>query len=719
MFKRLLLLIILSALLILIACTTDTATEPTAKVEASPTAETESTDAPAPPEAPIGEPSVLISEVLTGIEGNNNVEFIELTNTGTETPFDLKGWSIWYKLADGQDEVIVIRWTDHALVPPQGHYVLGRTGYEIGITPDTIFETPMVHPKGGLQLRMTDGTVVDSLAWGDGPADFAEGNLAAAPENGQSLERSPSGDAGNFVDTNDNAADFIINAAPNPQNTGSDLTPDPVTKLKVEVSAPETAAPGNAFEYTLSVTNDTGQNISGVSVQLPIPLDLAIPNPPADVTISDQATFWGMPQIDLYYQVALWTVGSLAVGETATTQILVETPWSVMIVTTANYSAQAEDWAAPAFGGPERTSIEGGVVPTGNLVDLVGAELTVEGTATMQTGALYAGGGNVKFYMEDETGGVQVWVPGGEGETSISIGQLVRAHGKLELYRGALELITNTPDDVEILAGPNENPGVEPAEVSVKEAINNADLQGRLITVEGQITRNEEYSYSFELDLMDENGETLPIYVDKQTMINVETIEVGDLYRVTGILEMYDPDHQLYPRIQSDFERIYPPELMIELDAPISVVAGDNFEVTLTAFNHTPDPLSNVTIIGNMPTRGAEFDSASEGGDVSGSQIIWTIPELAGEGESVSVSYVLKATASDGYMTIEDYAASAVEWPDPVGGEPHFVFLGDTVPIWAIQGPGFRSPYVMAPVTTEGIVTGVFPELGGFWVQEI
>ncbi len=719
MSKRLIFLLFLAIVLILSACTTEAISETPPVGEATPAQETESTDEPAASAVPAGEPTVLISEVLTGIGGNNNVEFIELTNTGTEAPFDLKGWSIWYKLADGQDEVIVIRWTDHALVPPQGHYVLGRLGYEIGITPDTAFETPMVHPKGGLQLRMTDGTVVDSLAWGDGPADFAEGSLAPAPENGSSLERSPGGETGNFVDTNDNVADFIINTAPNPQNAGSILTPAPAAQLKVEVSAPETAEPGNTFEYNLSVTNETGGDVNGLTVQLPIPLDLAIPNPPADVTISDQATFWGMPQIDIYHQVALWTVGLLADGETATSQISVETPWSVMFVTAANYSAQAEDWPAPTFGAPVHTSIEGGVVPIGNLFDLVGAELTVEGTATMQTGALYAGGGNVKFYMEDETGGVQVWVPGGEGETSVSIGQLVRAHGKLELYRGALELITNTPDDVEILAGPNENPAWPPAEVSINEAINNAELQGRLITVEGQITRNEEFSYSFELDLMDENGETLPLYVDKQTMINIETIEAGDLYRVTGILEMYDPDHQLYPRIQSDFERIYPPELLIELEAPISVVTGDNFEVTLTAFNHTPDPLTDVTIVGNMPTRGAEFDSASEGGEVSGGQIIWTIPELAGEGESVSVSYILKATASDGYMTIQDYAAAAEEWPEPVAGDPHFVFLGDTVPIWAIQGQGFRSPYVMQPVTTEGTVTGVFPELGGFWVQEI
>ncbi|MFC1997402.1 endonuclease/exonuclease/phosphatase family protein [Chloroflexota bacterium] len=715
-------LIILTILLILPACTTKATIEAPPEVEAptaAPGEESETPEDPPSPAQPAGETAVLISEVLTGIEGNNNVEFIELVNTGTEIPFDLKGWSLWYKLAEGQDEILVIRWTDHALVPPQGHYVLGRLGYDIGITPDMPFETPMVHPKGGLQLRMTDGTIVDSLAWGAGPTEFAEGSIAPAMGNGTSLERAPGGDDGNFLDTDDNGTDFIINQFPDPQNSGSPLTPDPVAQLQVVVSAPETAEPGDAFEYTLSVTNDTGGDVSGLTVQLPIPLDLAVPNPPTGVTISEQATHWGMPQIDIYHQVALWSINKLADGETSITRIPVETPWSVMIVTAANYSAQAEDWPAPAFGAPVHTSIEGGVVPIGNLFDLVSAELTVEGTATMQTGGLYAGGGNVKFYMEDETGGVQVWVPEGEGEVSVSIGQLVRAHGKLELYRGALELITNTPFDIEILAGPNENPAWPPTEVSIPEAINNTELQGRLITVEGLVTRNEEFSYSFEIDLMDENGEILPLYVDKQTMINVETIEAGDLYRITGILEMYDPDHQLYPRVQSDFERIYPPELMIELEAPISVVTGDNFEVTLTASNHTLEPLSDVTIVGIMPLRGATFDSASEGGEVNGSQIIWTIPELAGEGESVSVNYVLKATASDGYMTIQDYSATAVEWPEPVSGDPHYVFLGDTVPIWAIQGPGFRSPYVMQPVTTQGIVTGLFPELGGFWIQEI
>jgi len=276
MFKRLLVLLLLSFALILSACTTDAATESPPEMDtptSTPMDDSEPVDEPDAPAPPVGEPTVLISEVLTGIEGNNNFEFIELTNTGTEAPFDLKGWSLWYKLDDGQDELLITRWTDHTLVPPQGHYVLGRLGYDIGVMPDAVFETSIVHFKGGLQLRLPDDSVVDSLAWGDGPASFAEGNPAPAMEKGISLERAPGGEAGNFSNSDDNNADFVLNTSPNPQNTGSTLTPDPVAQLRITVSAPETAEPGNTFEYTLSVINETGQDVNDLTVQLPIPLN--------------------------------------------------------------------------------------------------------------------------------------------------------------------------------------------------------------------------------------------------------------------------------------------------------------------------------------------------------------------------------------------------------------------------------------------------------------
>jgi len=343
--------------------------------------------------------------------------------------------------------------------------------------------------------------------------------------------------------------------------------------------------------------------------------------------------------------------------------------------------------------------------------------MTIEGTATMLTGALYAGGGNVKFYLEDETGGVQVWVPGGEGIINVNIGAKVRVHGELELYRGALELITTTPEDVEILADPTQNEPWPAAQVSLGEALDDPKLLGRLGQVEGLVTRVEEFSYSYELDFMDESGDTLLLYVDKLTNINVESIEPGQYFKATGIIEMYNTKPQLYPRIQSDFEQVFPPMLMLEMAAPITVAAEETFEVTLTAYNYTLDPLTDIIITATLPLQGAQYIS-SEGGEVSGSHIYWTIPELAGEGASISVSYQVQATAVEGFITFQDYLATATQWEKPATGVPNYVFMGGAVPIWAIQGPGSRSPYILDPVVTAGTVTGIFPDLGGFWIQE-
>jgi DNA/RNA endonuclease YhcR with UshA esterase domain/exonuclease III len=338
----------------------------------------------------------------------------------------------------------------------------------------------------------------------------------------------------------------------------------------------------------------------------------------------------------------------------------------------------------------------------------------------MYTGGYYAGTGNVKFYLEDETGGVQVWVPEGEGDVNVAIGSRVRVFGSLTLYRGALELIVNDITEVEVLSSPGDNPAWEPVSASVGDAANNPDLAGKLIEVGGIVARNEEFSYSYEIDMIDDTGQSITLYIDKQTNINVETVESGQHYRTTGILEIRDNLQLLYPRIQSDLDRVYPPILVLEMDAPNTIVSGENLEISLTAYNYTPDPLTDLEIVAALPKRGgAQFVSASEGFDLSNSNIIWNIPELAGDGASVSVSYEVLVVSDDEYLSFENYTASAKEWLDPAGDVPYLVFLGETVPIWAIQGVGDRSSYTLKPVKTAGIVTGIFPELGGFWIQEL
>jgi len=713
MIKKFLIYAVVVATLFLGACSTDLPPTPipTEEILVSPT------PVPSPVPAPPSVPTILISEVLTGVDGNNNYDFIEIYNTGSEVPLDLKGWSLWFKLSDNNDESLVYRWTEHSLVPPAGHYLLVRESQDAGIPPDAVFEVSIIPQRGSLQLRRTDGSVADSLSWGSGAVSFAEGNLANGLKNGLALERAPGGSRGNWLDTDDNGSDFAF-SSPNPQNTGSPPAPASDEGISLSVEAPASVAPGDPFAYTLSVTNQTDHTLNGITLQLPISQAVEIIRTPAEIDIIDHARFWDMGEIGKSNLVVVWNIGSLDAGVSGSTSITVKAPWTYTDLKTANYSVQTEDLSSLAFGPPVHTTVEGGAIPIGALADLVGEDLVIEGTAAMYTGGFYAGTGNVKFYLEDETGGVQVWVPGGEGYVNVKIGEQIRVAGNLTVYRGALELVVGDVADVEFLPDSEDPMPWTPTPASIGSAANDPALAGKLIRVEGVVVRNEEFSYSYEVDLIDDAGQMITLYVDKQTNINVESIENGHHYRATGILEIYDTRQQLYPRIQEDLDRIFPPVLMLEMEAPNTITPGEDFPVTLTAYNYTSDPLTSVTITATLPASGAQFVAASEGHNIKGSRISWTFPELPGEGSSVSASYQIKATGTEGFLIFKNFTATANEWPDVVGSDPYYVFLGDTVPIWAIQGPGNRSPYTFSPVVTAGIVTGVFPELGGFWIQE-
>lgn len=708
--KRSLTLTLISLMVLWIAaCRTQTETiaTPDASPISSPVAAT-------PPE----EPTALISEVLAGVDGNNNYDFIELANPSQAAPFNLQGWSLWYQLSENDRAVKVYGWKEPALIPPQGHYLLVFEGQDVGLEADAVFDVGMIPQRGGLQLRRQNQTVGDSLAWGDGPAEYGEGVLAAAMKNGAALERLPGGGQGNWLDTDDNSADFVA-SAPNPQNAASPRTPALEPGLALSVDAPRSVVPGETFSYQLQVTNEGSEAIQGVSLQLPIAALGEIAQTPAEVTVGDQDGFWGMTGLGDSSQVITWLVGDLEPGASAATQFDVTAPWTYTDLVAANYSAQGVGGVAAVFGSPVHTAVEGGAVPVGVLPDLVGQTLVVEGVASMYTGGYYAGGGNVKFYLADESGGVQVWVPGGEGTVNIHLGDRVRVKGDLQVYRGALELVVNDLADAEVVKRNEPVPDWVLMAVSLGQAANDPSLAGKLVQVSGTVARNEEFSYSYELDLIDDSGQLLTLYVDKQTNINVEAIESGQQFYATGILEMYDTRLQLYPRIQADLERIYPPVLTLELGAPNTVLPGDELEVILTATNYLPDILTNLVITATLPAQGVSFVSASNEAQIHGSRLVWYIPELAGGGSAARVSYRVKAMETVDFLVFDAYSAGAQNWPEAVGGDPYYVFLGESVPIWAIQGAGDRSPYTFDPVVTAGTVTGVFPELGGFWIQEM
>ncbi len=643
---------------------------------------------------------ILISEVMAGKQGNNNYEFIELYNPGDDL-IDLQGRSLWYRLATSDDDLPVYSWETSSLIPPHGHYLLVRSGEDVGLPADAFFTQGLNTSGGGLTLRDASASAEDSLGWGIAPEGFLEGVAAPKIQNDYSLERKPGGDAGNTSDTDNNETDFLAQSIPSPQNTGSAAAPASDVPFQVELSLPESLKPGESFPLDLTLQNNSTQSIANLSVELPIPSEFTIIEFPAAVILSEAT--------------ATWTVPELPPSAKETIQITLDVPWTYFTTAFRNYYVHSSADGTYAFGEPYWISVSTGSIPIGVARSLIGSVATIEGVATMYTGGFFAGAGNVKLYLEDNSGGVQIYVPTGEGSLEVPIGATVQARGVMTLYRDAVELIPGTPEDVEVISF---GEGPEAAPVSLQLAAHdNEDLPGRLVRVEGTASRIEEFSYSYEIDLVDDEGNLLSLYVDKLTEMTTEALEEGRLYQASGIMEIRDGRVQLNPRQQDDLVELFPPVVQISIGAPNTIQSGEIITITINAANHMLEPVKDLQIWAPYNLEGARFVEALDEGKVSGDIVQWIIPELPGNSETTSVSYRVQAQTFDDTIVIDGYGAQSPSTVEILVGEPKRIFLGKYVPIWAIQGSGDRSPYKLENVTTTGAVIGIFPELGGFWIQ--
>ena len=132
-----------------------------------------------PQEPVIQTEGILISELLPGLPGANNSEFVELYNTGTKTA-DLQGWSLWYAL-NGDDEKLVYEWTAPTDIPGHGHYLLVHEGRDFGVIADAFFIVSLFERRGGLILRNAAGETADSLGWGNAPEENPRRHTCCCP----------------------------------------------------------------------------------------------------------------------------------------------------------------------------------------------------------------------------------------------------------------------------------------------------------------------------------------------------------------------------------------------------------------------------------------------------------------------------------------------------------------------------------------------------------
>ncbi|MEE9464915.1 MAG: endonuclease/exonuclease/phosphatase family protein, partial [Candidatus Neomarinimicrobiota bacterium] len=530
------------------------------------------------------------------------------------------------------------------------------------------------------------------------------GSPAQPPDNGASLERLPGGEGGNGVDSGVNAVDFIARAMPEAQNSGSSPAPAQDKQLTIYIEAPSSVEPGREFLYLVHVENQTGEEAKEILVSVPVAPGYTVLDLPEGA--SEQGSH------------VEWLIGTIADGEAITGNIHLQSPLTYSDALVSGYYAEAEGLSS-AFGPLQLVSVAGGSIPIANARQFVGELVTVEGIATMYTGGFFAGATGTKFYMEDESGGVQVYLPGGLGIVNVDIGDRVRVTGEMEPYRDSLELIpSDFQADIEIV----EKGALEPvpSPITIADNERNDAVLGMLNVVEGTATLIEEFTYDYQIEVTDEQGNTTLVLIEKDTGVTAEPLDVGQQYRFTGISEFYSGARQIKPRLQSDLVQIFPPVLLLEMSANNSVTPGGILTYTITAFNHTPETLTDLHITAFPPAGGVVLDQLLDGSFIIRDDIVWIVDSLEGNGGSVQVRYTLTVHEDEGEMISSDSAsASAQPWTGIVKSNPFLTFVGSGVPIWAIQGSNDRSPYVRSEATTVGVVTGVFPELSGFWIQEI
>lgn len=157
-----------------------------------------------------------INEFMTGITGAAQNEFVELYNGGT-APADLGGYRLVYRSAAGTSDTGLATIPSGTLLAPGAFYLFGGRDYAGPPAADQSFTASLAGTGGGLALRDANGTIVDSLGYGDATNAFVRGNPAPAPPAaaapGNSDVRLPDGH-----DTGNNSVDFTVSASPSPRS---------------------------------------------------------------------------------------------------------------------------------------------------------------------------------------------------------------------------------------------------------------------------------------------------------------------------------------------------------------------------------------------------------------------------------------------------------------------------------------------------------------------
>ncbi|MFA5926131.1 MAG: lamin tail domain-containing protein [Parcubacteria group bacterium] len=200
-------------------------------------------------------PHIIINEIQTSGASSND-EFIELFNP-TDHNADISSWSIQYH-GGNANTFYKKNFGSSDSIPAHGYFLVAHGSSYAGAMEYDMSWSQSFSESGGTVFlvsnqtmftneNLTDSVMVDRVAYGTGNSLVPETTSAPAPESGKSIERT------DFIDTEDNAADFSINISPSPQNSG-------VIESDSDESSGSDESKGDAENDENGPSEDTGKN---------------------------------------------------------------------------------------------------------------------------------------------------------------------------------------------------------------------------------------------------------------------------------------------------------------------------------------------------------------------------------------------------------------------------------------------------------------------------
>jgi len=221
--------------------------------------------------------TLVLSEFQTGGASASD-EFVEIANQGPAS-VDLAGLELIYVTASGSTVTRKAGWDAALILEPGRRLLLANAAGAYAPLADLAYSGGFAATGGALAVRVVGGAVVDAVGWGDATSGFVEGSPASAPPAGSSLERRPGGLAGNAIDSNDNATDWVVQPVPGPQGLASPPVPSPTPTPTPGQSPSPTPSPVPTPLPTPLPTPTPTPEPSPIPTPTPSPTPLTTPTP--------------------------------------------------------------------------------------------------------------------------------------------------------------------------------------------------------------------------------------------------------------------------------------------------------------------------------------------------------------------------------------------------------------------------------------------------------